>query len=226
MEGEICNLPEFVEIKRKYKAYLYVDEAHSIGAIGQTGRGVCDYCGVDPSNVDILMGTFTKSFGSCGGYVAGSRAFIKYLRHTAYGSLYAETMSPAAVQQALTALQTINGERGGDEGKKRILQLRDNSIFFRTQLKEMGFHVIGNLDSPVIPMIVYNPAKITAFSRECLERGLAIVAVGFPATPLISARARFCLSASHTRKDLENALRTISELGDLLLLKYKRSWIG
>jgi len=221
MEGEICNLPMFVELKKKYKAYLYVDEAHSIGAIGQSGRGVCDYCGVDPSNVDILMGTFTKSFGSCGGYVAGSRDFIKYLRYTAYGSLYAETMSPAAAQQALTSLQIITGQRGGDEGKKRINQLRENSIFFRTKLKEMGFHVFGNLDSPVIPIMLYNPAKIPAFSRACLKRGLAVVVVGFPATPLVSSRARFCLSAAHTQKDLEYALNTISDIGDMLMLKYK-----
>jgi len=222
MEGEICKLPQFVALKKKYKAYLYVDEAHSIGAIGKSGRGVCEYNGVDPSNVDILMGTFTKSFGSCGGYVAGSHDFIKYLRHTAYGALYAETMSPAVAQQALTALQIINGERGGDEGKKRIIQLRENSIFFRTKLKEMGFHVYGNLDSPVIPLMLYNPAKIPAFSRECLKKGLAVVVVGFPATPLILSRARFCLSASHTRKNLEEALEKISEVGDLVMVKYKK----
>jgi len=122
----------------------------------------------------------------------------------------------------VATLQIINGERGGDEGKKRILQLRENSIFFRTKLKEMGFHVYGNLDSPVIPLMLYNPAKIPAFSRECLKKGLAVVVVGFPATPLILSRARFCLSASHTRKNLEEALEKISEVGDLVMVKYKK----
>jgi hypothetical protein len=80
MEGEICRLPEIVAIKKKYKAYLYVDEAHSIGALGRTGRGVCEQLGVDPADVDILMGTFTKAFGSCGGYIAGDAALVDHLR--------------------------------------------------------------------------------------------------------------------------------------------------
>ena len=101
MEGDICKLKEVVALKKKYKAYLYLDEAHSIGAIGAHGRGVMEYCGVDPKDVDIAMGTFTKSFGSCGGYIGGSEELINYLRRSSPAHLYAASMSPpVAVQVA------------------------------------------------------------------------------------------------------------------------------
>ncbi|GAB2217027.1 hypothetical protein Droror1_Dr00000185 [Drosera rotundifolia] len=88
MEGELCNLPEIVAICKKYKAYVYLDEAHSIGAVGKTGKGVCELLGVDTADVDIMMGTFTKSFGSCGGYIAGSKELIQYLKYTCLAHLY------------------------------------------------------------------------------------------------------------------------------------------
>jgi len=144
MEGEICRLPEIVALKQKYKAYLYVDEAHSIGALGQSGRGVCEQTGVNPADVDILMGTFTKAFGSVGGYIASSKETVDYLRHTAYASVYAAAMSPPCAQQALSALKVITGEDGTNEGKRRIQQLKDNSNFFRDSLAKLGFHVVGD----------------------------------------------------------------------------------
>ena len=101
MEGEIAKLKEIVEIKKKYKCYLYVDEAHSIGALGKTGRGVCEQTGVNPDDIDVLMGTFTKAFGSVGGYLAGSVDIVQYLRSTSYGSVYSASMSPPCAQQAL-----------------------------------------------------------------------------------------------------------------------------
>lgn len=99
MEGDICNLKEIVELKKKYGAYLYLDEAHSIGAMGKTGRGVCEHCGVNPMDVDIMMGTFTKSFGSCGGYIGGSSDLIEYLMSVSPSHKYAASMSPACVEQ-------------------------------------------------------------------------------------------------------------------------------
>lgn len=99
MEGETCPLAEIVALKKKYKAYLYLDEAHSIGALGKTGRGLCEQAGVDPRDVDCLMGTFTKAFGSCGGYVAGSAALIEHLRKVGPAHLFATAMAPAAVAQ-------------------------------------------------------------------------------------------------------------------------------
>ncbi|KAG1311108.1 hypothetical protein G6F64_004045 [Rhizopus arrhizus] len=179
MEGTIVNLPELVELKKEFKFYLYVDEAHSIGALGENGGGVCDFYGIDPAEVDILMGTFTKSFGAAGGYIAD----------------------------------------GTDTGRKKIKQLAENSLYFIERLRELGFIVYGDQGSPVIPLLLFNPAKIPAFSRELLKHGIATVVVGYPATPIITSRARFCLSSAHTREDLDRALEVISEVGDTLLLK-------
>ncbi|KAL1922662.1 uncharacterized protein VTP21DRAFT_10201 [Calcarisporiella thermophila] len=219
MEGNVCNLPEIIKLKKEFKFYIYLDEAHSIGALGRHGRGVCDLLGVDPADVDIMMGTFTKSFGAAGGYIAGDRALIDRLKLYNHSCIYSEPMTPLVCQQVLTSMRIIMGEVGGDEGKHRISQLAENSQFFMSRLKEMGFIVYGNDGSPVIPLLLFNPAKIPAFSRELLKRGVAVVVVGYPATPIITSRARFCISASHTRKDLEFALEKISEVGDLLMLK-------
>lgn len=220
MEGEICRLAEIVALKKKYKAYLYVDEAHSIGALGKSGRGVCEHTKVDPRDVDILMGTFTKAFGSVGGYISGSEELITYLRSTSYGSLYASSMSPPCAQMALSAIKVILGEDGTNEGQRRLQQLRDNSNFFREGLVNKGFHVFGDVDSPVVPMMIYHPGKMAGVSRSLLARGIAVVIVGFPVTPLLYSRVRFCLSSGHTREDLEYALEMIEEVGDINMLKY------
>ncbi|XP_009404745.2 long chain base biosynthesis protein 2a [Musa acuminata AAA Group] len=220
MEGELCNLPEIIAVCKKYKAYTYLDEAHSIGAVGKSGRGVCELLGVDTADVDIMMGTFTKSFGSCGGYIAASKEIIQYLKHTCPAHLYATSMSPPAVQQVISAIKVILGEDGSNRGAQKLASIRQNSNFFRSELQKMGFEVLGDNDSPVMPIMLYNPAKIPAFSRECLRRNVAVVTVAFPATPLLLARARICISASHTREDLMKGLDVISKVGDLVGIKY------
>eukprot|EP00475_Leptophrys_vorax_P034717 TRINITY_DN56422_c0_g1_i1.p1 TRINITY_DN56422_c0_g1~~TRINITY_DN56422_c0_g1_i1.p1 ORF type:complete len:504 (+),score=29.29 TRINITY_DN56422_c0_g1_i1:155-1666(+) len=220
MEGEVCRLPEIVEIKKKYKAYLFLDEAHSIGALGKTGRGVCEATGVDPADVDVLMGTFTKSFGSCGGYIAGSEELIAYLKSVSPGHLYATSMAPPAAEQILSALKLILGEDGSNRGLRKLNQLHDNCNWFRSELQRMGLEVLGDEDSPVMPIMIYHPGKIAAFARECLKRKLAVVVVGFPATPLLLGRARICISASHSRADLEYGLKALDEVADLVGLKY------
>ncbi|XP_057982596.1 long chain base biosynthesis protein 2a-like isoform X1 [Malania oleifera] len=220
MEGELCKLPEIVTICKKYKAYTYLDEAHSIGAVGKTGRGVCELLSVDPADVDIMMGTFTKSFGSCGGYIAGSKELIQYLKYTSPAHLYATSISPPAAQQIISAIKVILGQDGSSRGAQKLAQIRENSNFFRSELQKMGFEVLGDNDSPVMPIMLYNPAKIPAFSRECLKKNVGVVIVGFPATPLLLARARICISASHTKEDLIKALEVISEVGDLVGIKY------
>lgn len=220
MEGVICKLPEIVRLKKKYKAFLYVDEAHSIGALGPRGRGVCDYFGVNPADIDILMGTFTKSFASVGGYIAGSKEVITFLRASSFGTVYANSMSPICAQQALSALRIIAGKDGTDTGAKKLKQLRDNSNYFRNKLQEMGFLILGNSDSPIIPLMLYHPGKFSAFSRKMLARGIAVVVVAFPATTMLTGRARFCLSAGHTKEDLDFALREICEVGDECHMKY------
>ncbi|XP_074631166.1 serine palmitoyltransferase 2-like [Acropora palmata] len=222
MEGSIVRLPEVVALKKKYKAYLFLDEAHSIGALGPNGRGVTDFFGVDPADVDIMMGTFTKSFGAAGGYIAATREIIDHIRGSSHSAAYASSMSPPVVVQIISSMKMIMGEDGTDKGQKRLRALAENSKYFRQRLKDMGFIVYGHDASPVVPLLLFMPAKIAAFGREMLKRNIAVVVVGFPATPLIESRTRFCLSAAHTREMLDKALDAIDEVGDILLLKYSR----
>jgi serine palmitoyltransferase len=115
MEGTIANLPELIRLKKKYKCYLYVDEAHSIGAIGPNGKGIVDYYGCDPKDVDLLMGTLTKSFGAAGGYIAGPKQLIDYIRIYTH-STYATCMSPPVVQQIMSVIRVLLGYEGGNDG--------------------------------------------------------------------------------------------------------------
>lgn len=222
MEGEIVDLRRIVALKKKYNALVFVDEAHSIGAIGRTGRGVCEHCGVDPKDIDVLMGTFTKSFGSVGGYIASDKSVVDYLRLHSTISLHCDTLAPPCAQQVLSVLHVILGKDGTDLGCKRIQQLKDNASFFRRGLIDMGLIVLGDDSSPVVPVMTYNSGKLSALSRLCLERGVAIVVVGYPATPLFESRVRFCVSACHTRSDLQHTLDVMKELSEYVYLTYNK----
>merc|ERR1719253_1045982 len=156
--------------------------------MGPSGRGCCEYTGVDPADVDVLMGTFTKSFGGMGGYVAADRRVIDELRAECAGSAYHNSLSPVVCQQIVSSFGVIMGRDGTDIGARKLDALRDNSNYFRMRLTDMGLHVLGNYDSPIMPVMLYNPTKIAAFSRECLKRGLAVVVVGFPAVPILMSR--------------------------------------
>lgn len=160
MEGTICRLPQIVELKKKYKFYLFVDEAHSIGALGPRGRGVCDFWSIDPEDIDILMGTFTKSFGASGGYIAASRAVINQFKKSGHGFIYSEPMPPVICQQVYTSMSIIKGDEGGLEGINRLQAIYENSIYFMRELKKLGFIVYGDEGSPVIPLLIFHPAKI------------------------------------------------------------------
>ncbi|XP_036402760.1 serine palmitoyltransferase 3 isoform X1 [Megalops cyprinoides] len=222
MEGSIVRLPEIVALKKKYKAYLYLDEAHSIGAVGSTGRGVTEHFGIDPSDVDVLMGTFTKSFGAAGGYIAGKKELIDYLRSHSHSAVYATAMSPPVAEQIIRAMKCIMGLDGTTVGIQRVRQLAENTRYFRQRLQELGFITYGSHESPVVPLLLYMPGKVGAFSRAMLERKIGVVVVGFPATPIGEARARFCVSAAHTREMLDKVLGTLDEVGDYLVLKFSR----
>jgi serine palmitoyltransferase len=223
MEGEFCPLAEIIALKKKYRCLLYVDEAHSIGAVGPTGRGVCEHMNVNPADVDILMGTFSKSFGGVGGYLAADKRLIAYLRTAGMGSVHSPTVSPPTCKQITTALQIIMGEDGTDDGARRVRRLYEHSNYFRNELRAYGFHVLGQTGSPVVPVMFYRPSLIKQFSQECLKHGLAIVVVGFPATPLLLSRARFCISASHSREDVVAAVEKIKYIGDMLGMRYGKS---
>ncbi|XP_028395869.1 LOW QUALITY PROTEIN: serine palmitoyltransferase 2-like [Dendronephthya gigantea] len=224
MEGSIVKLPEVIALKKKYKAYLYLDEAHSIGAMGPNGRGVSDYFNVDPNDIDIMMGTFTKSFGSAGGYIAASKEIVHHIRSSSHSAVYACSMSPPVAQQIISSMKIImgEGEDGTDEGQRRLRTLSENSKYFRESLKKAGFIVYGHADSVIVPVLIFLPGKISALSRELLKRGIAGVVVGFPATSILESRARFCISASHTKEQLDKAIKAMNEAGDILGMKYSR----
>ncbi|XP_060803839.1 serine palmitoyltransferase 3 [Amyelois transitella] len=218
MEGSIVPLRALVALKKQLGLYLYVDEAHSIGALGPHGRGVTDYWGVPPSDVDVLMGTFTKSFGAAGGYIAGPARLINCIRAAGHASAYAHSMAPPVAAQVLAAMRLIRGPRG----QRRVRALRDNTRYFRERLREMGVVTFGHPDSPVVPMMVYTFSKMAATVERLTDKGLAVVGVGFPATPLSKARIRFCLSAAHSREQLDECLRAIEEVVHELGLRYSR----
>ena len=210
MEGTIVNLPEVIRLKKKYKAYLYLDEAHSIGSIGDTGRGVCELLKCDPQDVDLLMGTFTKSFGAAGGYVAGKKGVIQFLRKNCAGAVYGRAMGPAVCQQIISSFNVLSKT---DLGKIKLMRLRENTYYFREKLREEGFYILGHEESPVVPLMIYNPALAVFMTRELQKRGVGAVMVGFPATELAKTRIRFCLSAGHTRQQLDYVIQQITELG-------------
>lgn len=216
MEGSVVNLGELIKIKKKYGAYVYLDEAHSIGALGSTGRGVTEHHGVDPRDVDVMMGTYTKSFGAAGGYISGSKSLIAHLRKTSHAQVYAGSMAPGICAQVIGTIDQLENI----EGKSRVEKLARNTSYFREKLSEKGFIVFGSDASPVVPMMIYMPSKLLAFSRLMLENKIACVVVGFPATPIVSARVRFCLSASHTLEQIDYVLEQTNKLGDLLALRH------
>ncbi|KAF0692993.1 Aste57867_15987 [Aphanomyces stellatus] len=226
MEGEICKLRPIVDVAKKYKAYIYVDEAHSIGALGATGRGICEYAAVDPSEIDILMGTFTKSFGGMGGYIAASKDIIAMLKHTSSGHLMGTSLAPVVAAQVLAAFKVIMGRDGTTIGATKLKALRDNSNFLRQGLMDIGMVTLGQFDSPVIPVMLYSISKIAEFNRQCLARNMAVVTVGFPATPLLLGRVRFCVSAAHTRADLEAALANLAQVAKICHIRFQKHAFG
>lgn len=226
MEGNMVNLPKVVELKDKYRCYLFVDEAHSIGALGPRGRGICDYFQVDPSNVDVLMGTLTKSFGATGGYVAANKAIIDRLRLSYLNSSFGEGVPPPVLGQIISSLQVINGTLSPGEGEERLKRIAFNSRYLRLGLKKLGFIVYGADDSPVIPLLVYLPQKMPAISRMLYSMKIAVVVVGYPATPITTARVRLCVSSALTKEDLDYVLEKFSEVGDILYLKFSSGSAG
>lgn len=219
MEGTVVNLPEIIRIKKKYKAYLYLDEAHSIGALD---KGATFYYNCDPRDVDVLMGTFTKSFGAAGGYIAGSKKLIDYMRVKSHATCYACPMAPPVACQIIGVIDSIlgDGNKKDTEGLQRIQKLKENTRYFRSKLKEKKFVVLGNDDSPVVPIMVYSATIVIEIIRDAMKHNVALVGAGFPAVPLLGARVRFCVSSAHTREMLDKVVDVIDKIGDKLQLKF------
>jgi serine palmitoyltransferase len=172
------------------------------------------------------MGTLSKSFGANGGYIAASKSIISTFRTSNAAMLYGESPTPPLLMQILSSLRIISGESVPGQGEERLQRIAFNSRYLRLGLKRLGFIVYGHDDSPVIPVILYHPGKLPAFSHEMLRRKISVVIAGYPATPLISARARLCVSAAHNKEDMDRVLAACDEIGDLLRLKFSSGIAG
>lgn len=203
MDGDICNLPELIRIKKKYGALLMIDEAHSFGTIGMCGRGVTSYYNINSKDIDILMGTLSKSAASCGGYIAGSKKFIRHLRYNSPGFIFSCGLTPANTAAAYKAIELF------EENEERIKKLKQNSKYFLNKVKELGYNVGLSFDTPIIPIILGDSKKALDMSNELFEKGINALPIVYPAVKENEARIRFFISASHTSEDLDKTVKIL-----------------
>ncbi len=205
MDGDICTLPKYIELKKKYGALLLVDEAHSIGVLGETGRGVGEHFGVDRADVDLWMGTLSKSFASCGGYVAGSRTLVQYLKYTAPGFIYSVGISPANAGAALEALRQIEAH------PEKVQRLHERARFFLQFAKEKGIDTGYAGGSAVVPAILGNSLHSLQVSEALRQRGINVQPILYPAVEETAARLRFFCTATHTEQQIRETVEVLAE---------------
>lgn len=205
MDGDIPDLPKFIDVKRRHHAILMVDEAHSMGVLGASGRGICEYFDADPKQVDILMGTLSKSFGSCGGYIAGSKALVEYLKYTSPGFVYSVGLSPPNAAAALAAIRRLQAE------PERVEQLRRQARLFLELAKSRGIDTGVSENSPVIPVILGNSMHALQLSRALFQRGINVQPILYPAVEESAARLRFFLTSLHTDEQIRFTIDAIVE---------------
>ena len=205
MEGDLCKLPEIVELKHKYdNVVIMVDEAHGIGVFGRQGRGVCDHFNLT-NEVDIIMGTFSKSLASIGGFVAADKVIINYLRHTARTYIFSASDTPAATASALEALHIIQKE------PERIKALWDVTNYALMKFRDAGFE-IGETESPIIPLYVRDLEKTFMVTKMAFDEGVFINAVIPPACAPTDTLVRFALMATHTKEQVDRAVAALSKV--------------
>ncbi len=204
MDGDYPDLPKFVALKDKYKAWLYVDEAHSIGTLGATGRGLAELYNIPRNSVECWMGTLSKSFGSCGGFIGGARDLIRYLRYTTPGYVYAAGMPPANVGAALGALRLLKRE------PERVTQLAANSSLFLTLAKEAGLDTGMSHDSPIIPIITRSSNKALRLAERLFENGINAQPILHPAVPEDETRIRIFMTSLHTEDQIRRSVEIIA----------------
>ncbi len=196
MDGDVPDLARFVEIARRHGAWLMVDEAHSLGVLGATGRGLAEQCGVDPAGVDIWMGTLSKTLSACGGYIAGRVPLIDYLRHSAPGFVYSVGLAPPLAAAALESLRLLHAE------PERVARLQANAALFRRLARERGLDTGTSAGLGIVPVIVGSSIGAARLSSALFARGVNVQPILFPAVPEASARLRFFLSAEHTEEEI------------------------
>ncbi|MFW6067960.1 MAG: aminotransferase class I/II-fold pyridoxal phosphate-dependent enzyme [Chloroflexota bacterium] len=213
MDGDVINLPEVSRLCEEYGAYLMVDEAHSIGVLGQTGHGIEEHFGLPDDAVDIKMGTLSKTIPSAGGYVAGNHELIKFLKHEARGFVFSAALPPASAAAACAALDVIESE------PERVENLQRNYNHFRSALQAAGFDLL-NTETAILPVMCYDIERAVTLGRYCQERGIFVQAVIAPVVPDGQSRLRATVSASHRIEDLDYCVETLvagaREIGGIL----------
>ena len=204
MDGDYPDLPKFIDVKNKHQAWLYVDEAHSIGTMGATGRGMAEVYDVRRDDVEVWMGTLSKSFGSCGGFIAGSEELIRYLKYTTPGFVFAAGMPPANVGAALGALELLRQQ------PERVDQLRANSQLFLDLARAAGLNTGMSDQSPIIPIITRSSNKALQLSEALFNDGINAQPILYPAVPEDETRVRIFMTSLHTKEQIRRSVDAIA----------------
>lgn len=208
MGGDICKLPEIVALAKKYGARVMVDDAHGLGVLGKNGRGTAEHFGLE-NDVDIIMGTFSKSLASIGGYMAASQRVIDFVKHTSRPYIFCASIPPAQIACALQALRILKRE------PERVQKLKNISEYMRRGLKAEGIKIIEST-TPIIPIYTYDDTKAFMACKLLLERGVYVNPVVSPATPVGMALIRTSYTATHTKAQMDKAIKAIKEVLDIL----------
>jgi 8-amino-7-oxononanoate synthase len=190
MDGDQAPLAQLIEIKRRHGAFLLVDEAHSIGAIGARGRGVCEAQGIDPADIDVLTGSLSKAIPSSGGFVAGSRGLKIYIQHGSAPYMFSAAMTPANAAASLEALRIIQDE------PQHVERLRRNAACLRDGIRDLGLDG-GTSSTPIVPLLLGDEWRAYRWARRLLDHGVFVSAVVYPAVSPGQARLRLCATAAH-----------------------------
>lgn len=206
MDGDYPDLPEFIRIRKKHKTLLMIDEAHSIGVLGDTGRGIGEHFHVDRKDVDLWMCTMSKTFGSCGGYISGRKELIEYLKYTVPGFMFSVGMPPAAAGAALGALKLLIRE------PERSARLRENSRYFKELANSYGMNTGFSKNTGVVPVVIGNSVACLKISHMLFEAGINVQPILHPAVEEKSARLRFFLSSEHTKPQIKSTLEILAKI--------------
>lgn len=208
MSGEICKLPEIVALAKKYGARIMIDDAHGLGVLGAHGRGTAEHFGLE-DEVDIYMGTFSKSLASLGGYMAASKEVISYVRHNSRPFIFSASITPASVACARASLKTLK------EHPELVSNLSEIANYMRMGLKAKGVKIIEST-TPIIPIYTYEDEKAFLACKLLLERGVYVNPVISPATPKGQALLRTSYMASHTKEQMDEAIEKIAEVLEII----------
>lgn len=204
MDGDVADLRRLVELKERHNVWLMVDEAHSVGVLGDTGRGLCEFAGVDPARVDLIVGTLSKSLASCGGFVAAKSAVVEWMRYTLPGFVYSVGLSPVICAAASAALRLAQEENW------RIGKLRDNAETFIALAHEAGLDTGPAIGRGVVPILFSDSFETLAASQYLMENGFYVPPIIQIGVPKDQPRLRFFISAAHTREEIKGVIDALA----------------